>query len=66
VNDSVLVNSVLSEPSISESENPVKESKFPGNFLAIYCYFLKLPFLLLMMFKKFLNIIGFEAVGDEN
>ena len=44
VNDSVLVNSFLSEPSISESENPVKESKSPGNFFSDLLLFFKVAF----------------------
>ena len=44
VTDSVLVNSVLSEPSISESENLVKESKSPGNFLGDLLLFFKVAF----------------------
>jgi hypothetical protein len=42
--DSVLVNSVLSEPSISESENPVKESKSSGNFFSDLLLFFKVAF----------------------
>lgn len=42
--DSVLVNPVLSEPSIPESENPVKESKSSGNFFSDLLLFFKVAF----------------------
>jgi hypothetical protein len=42
--DSVLVNSVLSEPSISESENPVKKSQSSGNFFSDLLLFFKVAF----------------------
>jgi hypothetical protein len=44
MNDSVLVNPVLSEPSIPESENPVKESKSSGNFFSDLLLFFKVAF----------------------
>jgi hypothetical protein len=42
--DSVLVNPVAGEPSISESENPVKKSKSSGNFLSDLWLFFKVAF----------------------
>ena len=42
--DSVLVNPVLSESSISESENLVKESKPSGNFFSDLLLFFKVAF----------------------
>jgi hypothetical protein len=42
--DSVLVNPVLSEPSIPESENTVKESKSSGNFFSDLLLFFKVAF----------------------
>ncbi len=42
--DSVLVNPVVGEPSISESENPVKKSKSSGNFLSDLWLFFKVAF----------------------
>jgi hypothetical protein len=42
--DSVLVNPVLSEPSICESENSVKESQSSGNFLKDLLLFFKVAF----------------------
>ena len=42
--DSVLVNPVLSEPSIPESENPVKESQSSGNFFSDLLLFFKVAF----------------------
>jgi hypothetical protein len=42
--DSVLVNPVAGEPSISESENQVKKSKSSGNFLSDLWLFFKVAF----------------------
>jgi hypothetical protein len=42
--DSIVVNPVLSEPSISESENLVKKSKSSGNFLSDLWLFFKVAF----------------------
>jgi hypothetical protein len=42
--DSVLVNPVVGEPSISDSQNPVKKSKSSGNFLSDLWLFFKIAF----------------------
>lgn len=42
--DSIVVNPVLSEPSIPESENPVKESQSSGNFFSDLLLFFKVAF----------------------
>jgi hypothetical protein len=42
--DSIVVNPVLSEPSIPDSENPVKESKSSGNFFSDLLLFFKVAF----------------------
>jgi len=44
VTDSIVVNPVLSEPSIPESENPVKESQSSGNFFSDLLLFFKVAF----------------------